>query len=260
MNSISILAGFGVGMLVGLTGVGGASLMTPILVLFFGVAPTSAVGSDLWFAAITKIVGGAVLQKKGSVDWEILRRLWLGSLPAAIVTLLWMNHVGIGQIKPRLILVTLGAVLLLTALAMAFKARTHAAAMILRSRNPQEFKRVQPGLTVLAGAILGVLVTLTSVGAGALGTAMLLYLYPLRMRPARLVGTDIVHAIPLTLVAGIGHLILGDVNFTLVGNLLLGSIPGVVLGSLFGGRIPERALQTAIAIVLSAVSVKLILG
>ena len=259
MNSMSILAGFGVGLMVGLTGVGGASLMTPILVLFFGIAPTSAVGSDLWFAAVTKIVGGAVLQKKGSVDWEILRRLWLGSLPAAVVTLLWMNHVGIGQIKPRLILVTLGAVLLLTALAMVFKARTHAVAMTLRSRSPQKFKRVQPGLTVFAGVILGVLVTLTSVGAGALGTAMLLYLYPLRMRPARLVGTDIVHAIPLTVVAGIGHLILGDVNFTLVGNLLLGSIPGVVLGSMFGGRIPDGALRTAIAVVLAAVSFKLLL-
>jgi uncharacterized protein len=259
MNSMSILAGFGVGLMVGLTGVGGASLMTPILVLLFGVAPTSAVGSDLWFAAVTKIAGGAVLQKKGSVDWEILRRLWLGSLPAAIATLMWMNHVGIDQIKPRLILVTLGVVLLLTAVAMLLKKRTHAFAMVLRNKSPLQFKRAQPGLTVLAGIILGVLVTLTSVGAGALGTAMLLYLYPLRMKPARLVGTDIVHAIPLTLVAGIGHMILGDVNFTLVGNLLIGSIPGVVLGSMFGGRIPERALRTAIAMVLTAVGIKLIL-
>ena len=259
MNSMSVLAGFFVGLMVGFTGVGGASLMTPILVLFFGVAPASAVGSDLWFAAATKFVGGTIMQRKGSVDWEILRRLWLGSLPAAILTLLWMNHVGISQIKPRLILVTLGFVLLLTAMAMVFKQQTHSFAMALRAKKPTQFKQIQPGLTVVAGAILGVLVTLTSVGAGALGTSLLLYLYPLRLKPARLVGTDIVHAIPLTVVAGLGHLILGDVNFTLVGNLLIGSIPGIILGTVFGGKIPEGALRTVIAVVLTAVAVKLIL-
>jgi uncharacterized protein len=259
MDLMTVLAGFGVGMMVGLTGVGGASLMTPILVLLFGVAPASAVGSDLWFAGITKIAGGAVLQKKGSVDWEVARRLWLGSLPATLLTLLWMNHVGIGQLKPKLILTTLGIVLFTTALAMIFKARTHAFAQSIRARSPTKFKRAQPALTVFSGALLGFLVTLTSVGAGALGTAMLLYLYPLRMKPARLVGTDVVHAVPLTLLAGTGHMILGDVNFMLVGNLLLGSIPGIVMGSIAGGKVPEAALRISIAVVLIAVSMKLLL-
>jgi uncharacterized protein len=259
MDLMTVLAGFGVGLMVGLTGVGGASLMTPILVLLFGIAPTSAVGSDLWFAGITKIAGGAVLQKKGSVDWEVARRLWLGSMPATLATLLWMNHVGISQLKPKLILTTLGIVLFATALAMLFKSRTHAFAQALRSTSPEKFKRAQPALTVLSGALLGFLVTLTSVGAGALGTAMLLYLYPLRMKPARLVGTDVVHAVPLTLLAGTGHMILGDVNFMLVGNLLIGSIPGIVLGSIAGGKVPERALRISIAVVLMAVSAKLLL-
>jgi uncharacterized protein len=259
MNWMTILAGFGVGVMVGITGVGGGSLMTPILVLIFGTAPAAAVGTDLWFAAITKIAGGAMLQSKGSVDWEVVRRLWLGSLPMSVVTLWWINISGVGQVRPRLILVALGWVLLVTALAMIFKNRTHAFAQTLRANAPDRFKRAQPVLTVMAGAILGFLVTLTSVSAGALGTAMLVYLYPFRMKPARLVGTDIVHAVPLSFVAGAGHMIMGDVNFALLGNLLLGSIPGIVLGTLFGGNAPQGVLRTAIGVVLAAVGTKLLM-
>ncbi len=202
MDWMNTLAGFGVGAMVGVTGVGGGALMTPILVLLFGVAPAAAVGTDLWFAAITKIVGGAVHHSKGSVDWQVIRRLCLGSLPASIATLLWLHGTGGGQLGHGFILTALGGVLLLTAVAMVFKKQMHAFGQALRSTAPQAFKRAQPGLTVLAGAILGFLVTLTSVGAGALGTVMLVYLYPFRMKPAKLVGTDIVHAIPLTIVAG----------------------------------------------------------
>ena len=258
MNALNTAAGFGVGLLVGLTGVGGGSLMTPILVLLFGVAPASAVGTDLWFAALTKIVGGTVQHRRGMVDWQVVGRLSLGSLPAAVLTLLWMHASGSARVSQGLILQALGGVLLLTAAAMVFKRRMQAVGQALRSTAPASFKRAQPALTVLAGAILGGLVTLTSVGAGALGTVMLVYLYPFRMTPARLVGTDIVHAIPLTLVAGTGHLLLGHVDFALLGTLLLGSIPGIVIGSLLSSRAPEGLLRAAIAAVLVAVGAKLV--
>lgn len=260
MDWMNAVAGFGVGVMVGVTGVGGGALMTPILVLLFGVAPAAAVGTDLWFAAITKLVGGAVHHSKGSVDWQVLRRLALGSLPTSIVTLTWLHLVGMGQMKNGFILNALGVVLLLTALAMVFKKRTHALGQRLRSTAPEQFKRAQPALTVVAGAILGFLVTLTSVGAGALGAVMLLYLYPWRMTPARLVGTDIVHAIPLTLVAGTGHMMMGNVDFSLLGGLLLGSIPGIVLGSLIGSKTPENLLRFAIAVVLTGVGAKLVMS
>jgi uncharacterized membrane protein YfcA len=260
MNWLNTAAGFGVGAMVGMTGVGGGALMTPILVLLFGVAPTSAVGTDLWFAALTKIVGGSVHQKRGAVDWAILRLLWLGSLPASVATLLWLRYSGNGEIRHGFILTALGAVLVLTALAMLFKKQMHALGQRLRTGAPEGFRRAQPPLTILAGLILGCLVTLTSVGAGALGTVMLVYLYPMRLTPARLVGTDIVHAIPLTIVAGTGHLLMGNVNPILLGSLLLGSIPGVLLGAYFGNRAPERLLRSAIAVVLVAVGSKLLAG
>lgn len=257
MNAV---AGFGVGTMVGMTGVGGGALMTPILVLLFGVAPAAAVGTDLWFAAITKMAGGAVHHRRGSVDWGVLKRLCLGSLPTAVLTLAWLHFTGVNQVKQGLILNALGAVLLLTSLAMLFKQRTHAFGQSIRGRAPDAFRRAQPGLTVLAGAILGFLVTLTSVGAGALGAVMLVYLYPVRLTPAKLVGTDIVHAIPLTLVAGTGHLAMGHVDLGLLGGLLLGSIPGVLLGSLLGTKAPEKFLRGAIAVVLALVGLKLVLG
>lgn len=257
MNSV---AGFGVGVMVGVTGVGGGALMTPILVLLFGVAPATAVGTDLWFAAITKLVGGAVHHSKGSVDWQVMRRLALGSVPTSIVTLAWLYLAGVGQMKNGFILNALGAVLLLTALAMVFKKRSHALGQRLLATAPDQFKRAQPAMTVVAGVILGFLVTLTSVGAGALGAVMLLYLYPWRMTPGRLVGTDIVHAIPLTLVAGTGHMMMGHVDFSLLGGLLLGSVPGVVLGSLISSKTPENLLRLAIAVVLAAVGAKLVIS
>ena len=260
MDWMNAVAGFGVGTMVGMTGVGGGALMTPILVLVFGVAPVAAVGTDLWVAALTKIIGGTVHQRRGSVDWGVLRRLCLGSLPTALLTLAWLHASGAGQLRQGMILHALGAVLLLTALAMVFKKRTHAFGQSIRARAPEAFKRAQPALTVLAGAILGFLVTFTSVGAGALGTVMLVYLYPMRLTPAKLVGTDIVHAIPLTLLAGSGHLAMGNVDVSLLGGLLLGSIPGVLLGSMLSNKAPENWLRSAIAAVLALVGTKLLLG
>jgi len=260
MDWLNALAGFGVGGLVGVTGVGGGSLMTPILVLLFGTAPAVAVGTDLWFAAITKMAGGAMHHKRGGVDWQVVRRLSLGSLPTAVATLLWLHFSGAGRVTNGWLMTSLGGVLLLTSLAMLFKKRMHAYAQSLRTETPQAFRDAQPALTVIAGAVLGLLVTLTSVGAGALGTVMLVYLYPRRMTPARLVGTDITHAVPLTVVAGTGHLLLGNVNLVLLGVLLLGSLPGVLIGSHFSTRAPERVLRMAIAAILALVGIKLLLS
>ena len=260
MNWLNSVAGFGVGVMVGMTGVGGGALMTPILVLLFGVAPASAVGTDLWFAAITKMAGGAMHQGHGGVDWQVVRRLSLGSLPAAAATLLWLHLTGIGQVRQGMILQALGWVLILTALSMLFRKRLHAVGQALRERAPDSFKHYQPVLTVVAGAVLGFLVTLTSVGAGALGTVMLLYLYPFRMTPGRLVGTDIVHAIPLTMLAGTGHLAMGNVDLGLLGALLVGSIPGVLLGALLSTKVPQGVLRGTIAAVLVAVASKLVLS
>ena len=257
---VNALAGFGVGAIVGVTGVGGGALMTPILVLLFGVAPVSAVGTDLWFAAITKLVGGWVHHQKGSVDREVLRWLCYGSLPTSVATLAWLHLSQTARMNGGGLMSVLGAVLLLTSLAMVFKKRAQAVGQKLRTLSPVDFKRAQPALTVLAGALLGLLVTLTSIGAGALGAVMLVYLYPFRMTPGRLVGTDIVHAIPLTLVAGTGHLLMGNVDLKLLASLLVGSIPGIVLGSLLMGKLNEQVLRWAIAAVLVIAGVKLLTG
>jgi uncharacterized membrane protein YfcA len=260
MNFINAIAGFGVGAAVGMTGVGGGSLMTPILVLLFGFAPTTAVGTDLWFAAITKMVGGTFHNHKGTVDWQVLRRMCLGSIPASILTLIWMDLTRHTQSSHGTIVHALGAVLLLTAVAMLARKRIQSFALRLRTTTAEAFKSAQPALTVLAGAVLGVIVPLTSVGAGALGTVMLLYLYPLRMKPARLAGTDIMHAIPLAVISGLGHLLMGNVDFKLLLNLLIGSIPGILLGSLIATKSPEMLLRAIIAVILVVVSVRLLMA
>lgn len=258
MELHTIVAGFVVGLLVGLTGVGGGSLMTPILVLLFGVPPAAAVGTDLWFAAITKLAGGALHHTRGNVDWQVLRRLSVGSLPASMATIIWLKTGGSGQLHQGLILNTLGVMLLLTAVAMILRQQVQALGRSLRLASAAQFIAAQPMLTVLSGAVLGVLVTLTSVGAGALCAVLLTYLYPLRMSPRRLVATDLVHAIPLTAVAGSGHLLMGNVDAGLLLQLLAGSIPGVLLGAHFSDRAPERALRPLIALVLVVVGVKLV--
>jgi len=251
----NIVAGALVGILVGLTGVGGGSLMSPILILMFGVAPATAVGTDLWFAAATKSVGGAVHHRQGSTDWPVVRLLCLGSLPAAALTALWLGRTEARGAVPALIPVALGALLVLTAVATPFRDRL--ARRLARGRA-QAGERGWP--TVLVGAVLGTLVTLTSVGAGALGVSALMLLYPTRMTTRRLVGTDIVHAVPLTLVAGAGHLWLGNVDFALLGSLLAGSIPGIVLGSSLAGHLPERIVRPVLATVLFAVGLRLMVA
>ncbi len=257
-DAATTAAGALVGLVVGITGVGGGSLMTPLLVLLFGVAPQTAIGTDLLFAACTKVVGTAVHHQAGTVDWRIVRRLAWGSLPAAALTLAAMQSSGAGRISDGVLIQAVGAALLVTAFGMLFKERLHAFGRHLRIDLPDRFKAVQPGLTVLTGALLGVLVTLTSIGAGALGTVALVYLYPLRLTPAKLVGTDLAHAIPLALLAGLGHLWLGHVDFALLGRLMLGSVPGVVVGAMLGTRLPSAAVQHGIALVLGAVALKML--
>lgn len=251
------LAGLLVGLLVGATGVGGGAVMTPLLVLLLGVAPHTAVGTDLIYASITKMFGAGVHSVQRRVDWPVVGRLALGSLPAALLTLAWLHGQDERGPGDALILRLLGVVLVLTALAMI--GLPWLTRRVQQTPVPHDgWRRVlQPIGTVLAGAVLGVLVTLTSIGAGALGAVMLVLLHPLRLTASRLVATDLAHAIPLALIAGAGHLMLGHVDFTLLGWLLLGSIPGVWLGAHFGGKLPDRILRVVIAVVLGLIGLRL---
>jgi uncharacterized protein len=257
IDGLTALAGLIVGTIVGITGVGGGALMTPILVLLFGIAPQTAVGTDLLYASITKMFGVAVHQNHGTVDWGVVRRLAYGSLPAAAATLVWMHFNEAHQVKSGFIITSVAVALVITALGMLLKDWLHRVGRSLRVTDASHFKHVQPVLTVLAGILLGVLVTLTSIGAGALGTVMLVYLYPIRLNASKLVGTDLAHAIPLALIAGLGHLSLGNVNYSLLLNLLIGSIPGVLIGSVISTRAPLTFIRYAIALVLGAVAIKM---
>ncbi|KJV06228.1 sulfite exporter TauE/SafE family protein [Methylocucumis oryzae] len=267
-----IVSGLLVGLLVGVTGVGGGSLMTPLLVFLFGFKPSVAVGTDLLFAAITKTSGVWVHHTKhSSVDWKVVTWLGTGSIPFAIATLMVIKHyMAIGKETTGAITFTLGIALLLTACALLIRS----VILSRKSKNPPaveedsdivipdesegRFKRMQIPATIFVGAVLGVLVTLSSVGAGALGTVALLFLYP-KMRTVKIVGTDLAHAIPLTAVAGLGHLSLGNVDLTLLGSLLIGSLPGIWVGSLLSAKIPEYFLRPVLASVLMLIGLKFVL-
>jgi uncharacterized membrane protein YfcA len=257
MDVSYVLAGGFVGFVVGLTGVGGGALMTPLLVLFFGVPPMTAVGTDLWFAVATKLVGARVHHAHGQVDWQVATRLWWGSLPMALLVVALLS-MGVEVVKVSWLSEAIGLVLALTALGMVLAPRLLNHARTRRLRLPESFKAMQPPMTVFFGAVLGLCVALTSVGAGALGSLVLVCLYPLRMTPARLVATDIVHAVPLAAVAGVGYLFLGRVDGWMLANLLVGSVPAVVLGSLLAGRLNGRWLQLCLACVLLLSVVKVL--
>jgi uncharacterized protein len=252
------LAGALTGFVVGLTGVGGGALMTPILLIFFGVSPTTAIATDLWFAAITKLVGARVHHTNGKVDWQVAKRLWLGSLPMALLIVVIVS-LGAQVAKVEWLTKAIGIVVLITAVGLLAAPKLTDYARGRRVRQPERFVAIQPVLTVVSGGILGVCVALTSVGAGALGSVMLLYLYPLRMTPHRLVATDIVHAIPLAVVAGLGYLFAGMVDWWMLASLLVGSIPTVLFGSLLAGRITGRGVQIALALVLIAAGLKVLI-
>ena len=252
------LSGLLVGFIVGLTGVGGGSLMTPLLILGFGISPATAVGTDLLYASLTKAGGVWVHGRRGSVDWKLVRRLAIGSLPAALLTVLGLNALGVeNQIFSGLITSTLGVALILTALALFFRYQlAHLGKSRFSSLAAWRDRHIVTA-TIMTGTVLGILVTITSVGAGALGMVALIVLYP-RSPTINLVGSDIAHAVPLTLIAGIGHAYLGTVDFGLLGSLLLGSLPGIYLGSHIGGRIPERILRPALATILVVIGGRLI--
>ena len=249
------LCGFLDGLLVGQTGVGGGALMTPLLVLLFGIHPTTAVGTDLLFACSTKSIGTLVHGLNRTVDWRIVARLAAGSVPGTLLTLLAMSSAGWvgGGNANHLISVILGIALMLTAVSLVFRPRVVAFVARLSQGRPA---RHTVALTIATGAILGVLVTISSVGAGALGVTALLLLYP-RLATPTIVGSDIAHAVPLTLVAGVGHVWLGAVDWVLLVSLLMGSIPGIAVGSHLSARVPDAALRMMLASVLALVGVRL---
>ncbi len=255
MDWLYTLSGFAVGAIVGLTGVGGGSLMTPLLVLLFGVHPATAVGTDLLYAAITKSGGTVVHGRKGHIDWQIVRRLAAGSIPAAAITILILSQLPNRSAEvTHLISVSLGTALLLTACAIVFRKRIIAYAL---HREDSFVQRHLGPVTVAVGALLGVLVSISSVGAGALGVAALFFLYP-QLPAVRIVGSDVVHAVPLTLVAGLGHWWLGSVDWSLLGALLLGSLPGIWLGSHISAKVPDKILRPILASMLLLIGAKLI--
>ncbi len=231
--------------------------MTPILLIFFGVSPTTAIATDLWFAAITKLVGARVHHTNGNVDWQVAKRLWLGSLPMALLMVVIVS-LGAQVAKVDWLTKAIGIVVLVTAIGLLVAPKLVAYAKGRRIGQPERFKAIQPALTVISGGVLGLCVALTSVGAGALGSVMLLYLYPLRMTTHRLVATDIVHAIPLAVVAGLGYLFAGIVDWWMLASLLVGSIPTVLLASFHAGNIPGRGIQIALALVLLAAGMKVL--
>ncbi len=269
MDLMYSISGFAVGLLVGITGVGGGSLMTPLLVFLFGFKPAVAVGTDLLYAAITK-TGGVFVHhgKHGSVDWRIVGWLGLGSIPFALLTLYAIKHLmSIGKEITGMITYSLGIALILTALAIIVRVLLQRRAKIKAQidddhsniENAGRFSpRFEVPATILTGIVLGVLVTLSSVGAGALGTVALMFLYP-RMTTLKIVGTDLAHAIPLTAVAGLGHLSLGNVDLVLLGSLLIGSLPGIWVGSHLSAKIPEQYLRPALASMLLLIGLKFVM-
>ncbi|MGR8953604.1 MAG: sulfite exporter TauE/SafE family protein, partial [Gammaproteobacteria bacterium] len=255
-------------LMVGVTGVGGGSLMTPLLVFLFGFKPAVAVGTDLLFAAITKTGGVWVHHgKHNSVEWKIVGLLALGSLPLALVTLYVLKRFSeSGKEISHIMTYSLGIALILTACALLVRSvlmsRAQKNSKIDDDRSNEEnsarFKHFHAVATILTGAVLGVLVTLSSVGAGALGTVALLFLYP-RMTTLKVVGTDLAHAIPLTAVAGFGHMGIGNVDLTLLASLLVGSLPGIWIGSHLSAKIPERFLRPVLAGLLMLIGFKFVL-
>jgi uncharacterized membrane protein YfcA len=246
-----VVSGFAVGLLVGLTGVGGGSLMTPLLTLLFGISPTVAVGTDLAFASVTKSAGTFAHRFRGTVRWDIVRHLCLGALPAALAATLSLKYFGgldaqIGQFIRYSIAVSV----LLTVVAIIFRTRMQ---NWIQSHPEKPLRNA----TILSGAILGCLVTISSIGAGAIGATLLVLLYP-KLAPAEVAGTDIAYAVPLTAIAAFGHWWLGSINWELLGMLLLGSVPGITLGSLAAKAVPEKFLRGLLAMTLTGVAVKLV--
>jgi uncharacterized protein len=255
INWLYSLSGFAVGMLVGMTGVGGGSLMTPLLILLFGIHPATAVGTDLLYASATKTAGTLIHGLHQTIEWRVVGRLASGSLPATALTLFVLSKLDLhGGAASGLITFVLGIALLLTAGALIF--RTQIVALYARHVGVLSPRRTAY-LTIAVGAAVGVLVSLSSVGAGAIGVTALILLYP-RLPTVRVVGSDIAHAVPLTLVAGLGHWMIGSIDAYLLGSLLVGSLPGIILGSTISARVPDVVLRLSLAVTLLLVGGRLV--
>ena len=255
MDPIAVASGFGIGAIVGMTGVGGGSLMTPLLISVFKLQPAFAIGTDLWFAAITKTSGAFAHHRHGHVDWRIASLLLAGSLPASLATIALMHATGVNAGWSTAITTTLGVALFATAVTVAYRRAWNALGLRLELHMPAQIK---PALTALCGTLLGVLVSLSSIGAGAIGATLILLLYP-RLDARRIVGTDIAHAVPLTLVAGIGHATLGHVDWALLAMLLVGSLPGIWVGAHLTRRLPEGLVRILLCASLVGAGAKVIL-
>jgi uncharacterized membrane protein YfcA len=255
INPLYSASGFAVGLLVGMTGVGGGSLMTPLLILLFGIHPATAVGTDLLYASATKTGGTLVHGLARTIDWRVVARLACGSVPATVVTIAVLSRLDLhSSTMDRLITIVLCGALFATAIILIIRPRI---AALYRARFGDMAPRGTIALTVLVGALLGVLVSISSVGAGAIGVSALVMLYP-QLPTARIVGSDIAHAVPLTLVAGIGHWLLGSIDGALLGSLLVGSLPGIFLGSYLSGRVPDVVLRLLLAATLMVVGTRLL--
>jgi uncharacterized membrane protein YfcA len=250
IQPLYVMSGVLVGALVGFTGVGGGSLMTPILILIFGIHPSTAVGTDLIYASVTKTAGSAVHGFNGTIDWKVVGRLALGSVPMTVLTILALYWLGIDSKATQLVITkALSVALLFASLALFLREP-------LMRFYDKRVGELPPGrvavLTTLTGAVLGVLVTLSSVGAGAIGVTALVLLYP-KMDARRIVGSDVAHAVPLTLVAGIGHSILGTVNYVMLFSLLVGSLPAIVVASVAAARASDSVVRVMLAVILLVV-------
>jgi uncharacterized membrane protein YfcA len=256
MDLSFVASGFAVGLLVGMTGVGGGSLMTPLLTLLFGVSPAVAVGTDLAFASLTKGVGTFTHRMRGTVHWEIVRRLCIGALPAALLASFALKHFGtLNQEIGQVIRYMIAGSVLLTVVALLFKRKM--LAWITAHPERQLQGSALTTATIVSGAVLGTLVTISSIGAGAIGATLLVMLYP-RLSAAEVAGTDIAYAVPLTAIAAVGHWWLGSINWTLLLTLLVGSLPGITIGAYAARAVPERLLRGLLAFTLVAVAAKLV--
>lgn len=257
MSMTYIVAGFAVGLLVGMTGVGGGSLMTPLLTLLFGVSPSVAVGTDLAFASITKGAGTITHRFNRTVQWPIVGRLCLGALPAAVLATLALREFGALDKEIGLVIrYSIAGSVLLTVIALLFRGKL--LAWINAHPERQLQGKALAAATIFCGAVLGVLVTVSSIGAGAIGATLLVFLYP-KLTPAEVAGTDIAYAVPLTAIAAVGHWWLGSIDWMLLLTLLVGSVPGITLGAVASRAVPERFLRALLATTLTGVAAKLVL-
>lgn len=247
------ISGFVIGALTGITGTGGGALMTPMLILAFGIHPITAVGTDLLYAFFTKASGTVVHAHNRTVDWKVVGWMAAGSVPTTAASLLVLYYMNVhGDATQNIVTKILGLALFLTAISLVFRKQL---ARIYAERVGSISRDLARNLTILTGAVLGVLVSISSVGAGAIGVTALILLYP-EMPMLRIVGCGIAHSVPLTLIAGLGHWALGSIDGHLLGALLVGSIPGIVLGSMLSRRIPEFAVRITLSGTLVVICAK----